>query len=177
MTRTLASTARRGAGILFDRGSRLAPATMDDDMILLVEDNDDDRDLALLAFKQARTPCELVAVADGEQALRILLPEGEGEREGAQAALNPTLLLLDLKLPKIDGLEVLRRIRAHPRTRHLPVVILTSSLEPSDLTESYRLGANSYLRKPVHFLDFVELAGMIGNYWCKFNQAPPVHAT
>lgn len=141
-------------------------------MILLVEDNDDDRDLALLAFKQAKVPGELVAVADGEQALQFLLPA----REEAQGRMGVGLVLLDLKLPKIDGLEVLRRIRAHPGTRYLPVVVLTSSLEEADLIESYRLGANSYLRKPVNFHDFVELAAAIGSYWGKFHQAPPVYA-
>jgi len=142
------------------------------DLLVLVEDNDDDRDLALLAFKQAKVPGELVAVADGEQALEFLLSEG-GVAPGKG---EPKLVLLDLKLPKVDGLEVLRRIRADSRTRYLPVVILTSSLEQADLIESYRLGANSYLRKPVNFLDFVELAERIGSYWGKFNQIPPANA-
>lgn len=141
-------------------------------MILLVEDNDDDRDLAVLAFKQAKVPGELMAVADGEQALEFLLPEGGN----TQARGELKLVLLDLKLPKVDGLEVLRRVRADSSTRYLPVVILTSSLEQADLIESYRLGANSYLRKPVNFLDFVELAERIGSYWVKFNQIPPAHA-
>jgi two-component system response regulator len=141
-------------------------------MILLVEDNDDDRDLALLAFKQAKVAGELVAVADGEQALEILLP-GDGNTQGKG---EPKLVLLDLKLPKVDGFEVLRRVRADSRTRYLPVVILTSSLEQADLIECYRLGANSYLRKPVNFLDFVELAERIGSYWIRFNQIPPAHA-
>jgi len=141
-------------------------------MILLVEDNDDDRDLALLAFRQAKVPYELAAVADGEQALQALLPQG-GAGQGGNTI---DLLLLDLKLPKIDGLEVLRRVRAHPRTRFLPVVILTSSLERSDVVECYRNGANSYLRKPVDFTDFVELAAAVGSYWEKYNQAPPAYA-
>ena len=141
-------------------------------MILMVEDNDDDRDLALLAFKQARVPGELVAVADGEQALEFLLPEGGCRSDRSE----PKVVLLDLKLPKVDGLEVLRRIRAHSCTKYLPVVILTSSLETVDLLECYRLGANSYLRKPVNFLDFVELAERIGSYWIKYNQIPPPHA-
>jgi two-component system response regulator len=141
-------------------------------MILLVEDNDDDRDLAVLAFKQARVPDEVVAVADGEQALEILLPAGVR----AQGKGEPRLVLLDLKLPKVDGTEVLQRVRADPRTRYLPVVILTSSLEQADLIECYRLGANSYLRKPVSFLNFVELAQLIGTYWLKFNQTPPAYA-
>lgn len=141
-------------------------------MILLVEDNEDDRDLALLAFRQAKAPYELSAVADGEQALQALLPEddtGQGEN-----AID--LVLLDLKLPKIDGLEVLRRVRAHPRTRYLPVVILTSSLERTDVVEGYRYGANSYLRKPVDFMEFVELAATIGSYWGKYNQVPQSYA-
>lgn len=142
------------------------------DLLVLVEDNDDDRDLALLAFKQAKVPGELVAVADGEQALEFLL----SERGAAPGKGEPKVVLLDLKLPKVDGLEVLRRIRADSRTRYLPVVILTSSLEQADLIESYRLGANSYLRKPVNFLDFVELAERIGSYWGKFNQIPPANA-
>jgi two-component system response regulator len=141
-------------------------------MILLVEDNDDDRDLAVLAFKQAKVPGDLVAVADGEQALEILFPAGAGARDKGELKL----VLLDLKLPKVDGLEVLRRVRAASRTRYLPVVILTSSLEQADLIECYRLGANSYLRKPVNFLDFVKLAERIGSYWVKFNQIPPAHA-
>ncbi len=142
------------------------------DLLVLVEDNDDDRDLALLAFKQAKVPGELVAVADGEQALEFLLSDG-GIALGKG---EPKVVLLDLKLPKVDGLEVLRRIRADSRTRYLPVVILTSSLEHADLIESYRLGANSYLRKPVNFLDFVELAERIGSYWGKFNHLPPANA-
>lgn len=141
-------------------------------MILLVEDNDDDRDLAILAFKQAKVPAELVAVADGEQTLEFLLPAGGGARSRGELKL----VLLDLKLPKVDGFEVLRRIRADIRTRYLPVVILTSSLEQADLIDSYRLGANSYLRKPVNFLDFVELAERIGSYWIRFNQIAPAHA-
>jgi two-component system, response regulator len=140
-------------------------------MILLVEDNDDDRDLAVLAFKQAKVAVELVAVADGEQALERLLPSGGG----TQPASETKLVLLDLKLPKIDGTEVLRRIRADSRTRYLPVVILTSSLEKADLIECYRLGANSYLRKPVNFQDFVELAQLVGSYWGQVNQVPPAH--
>ena len=144
------------------------------DLLVLVEDNDDDRDLALLAFKQAKVPGELVAVADGEQALAFLLSDGGGAPGKGKG--EPKVVLLDLKLPKVDGLEVLRRIRADSRTRYLPVVILTSSLEQADLIESYRLGANSYLRKPVNFLDFVELAERIGSYWGKFNQIPPANA-
>jgi two-component system response regulator len=141
-------------------------------VLVLVEDNDDDRELALLAFRQAKVAAELVAVADGEQALDYLFTDGSV----APGKGELKVVLLDLKLPKIDGLEVLRRIRAHWRTRHLPVVILTSSLEQTDLIESYRLGANSYLRKPVNFGDFVELAGNIGNYWGRFNQTPPANA-
>jgi two-component system response regulator len=142
------------------------------DLLVLVEDNDDDRELAVLAFSQAKVPGQLVALADGEQALEYLLPETAVAPGGDEAKV----VLLDLKLPKIDGLEVLRRMRADSRTRHVPVVILTSSIEQADLLESYRLGANSYLRKPVNFGDFVKLAGLIGSYWVKSNQMPPPDA-
>jgi two-component system response regulator len=141
-------------------------------MILLVEDNDDDRDLANLAFKQAKVAGRLLAVADGEQALTFLLPAEGGARDKDETKV----VLLDLKLPKIDGFEVLRRLRADRRTRYLPVVILSSSMEQADLIECYRLGANSYLRKPVNFPDFVELAERVGSYWLKFNQTVPAHA-
>jgi two-component system response regulator len=145
---------------------------MDGDMILLVEDNDDDRELAMLAFKRAKVPNTLATVADGEEALDYLLPAGASTN--SMGALK--LVLLDLKLPKIDGIEVLRRIRADARTRYLPVVILTSSLEQADLATCYRLGANSYLHKPVDFLDFAELAERIAGYWIACNEIPPPHA-
>lgn len=146
---------------------------MSENLILLVEDNDDDRELAVLAFKQAQSDSALVALEDGLQALDYLFdPERFTTNEGSGM---PKLVLLDLKMPKIDGLEVLRRLRADPRTHFIPVVILTSSMEQSDIIEAYSLGANSYLRKPVDFLDFVNVARQISAYWLTLNQAMPVH--
>jgi two-component system response regulator len=146
---------------------------MSENQILLVEDNDDDRELAILAFRQLPVSNELVAVEDGQQALDYLLA---AERlEASDGSGMPKLVLLDLKMPKIDGLEVLRRLRAEPRTRFLPVVILTSSMEQSDIIQAYSLGANSYVRKPVDFLDFVEVARQISGYWLTLNQALSVH--
>jgi two-component system response regulator len=146
---------------------------MGENLILLVEDNDDDRELAVLAFRQATVNSRLLALADGQQALDYLFAE---ERHAAiDGAGLPRLILLDLKMPKVDGLEVLRRLRADPRTRCLPVVVLTSSMEQSDMIEAYGLGANSYLRKPVDFLDFVEVARQIGKYWITLNQTLSFH--
>jgi len=147
---------------------------MSENLVLLVEDNDDDRELALLAFKQAPVSNDLVALTDGLQALDYLFAD-ERFAAGDGSGL-PKLVLIDLKMPKIDGLEVLRRLRSDRRTRLLPVVILTSSMEQSDIIEAYRLGANSYLRKPVDFLDFVRVAGQISEYWLTLNQSPPAHA-
>jgi two-component system response regulator len=145
-----------------------------ENLILLVEDNDDDRELALLAFKQAQADTALLALEDGLQALSYLFAD---ERFAtAEGNGMPKLVLLDLKMPKIDGLEVLRRLRADQRTHFLPVVILTSSMEQSDIIEAYGLGANSYLRKPVDFLDFVDVARQISAYWLTLNQAMPVHS-
>jgi CheY-like chemotaxis protein len=141
--------------------------------ILMVEDDPKDVELTLTALEEYNLANEVVVTRDGEQALDYLYCRGEYK---TRSSGNPAVMLLDLKLPKVDGLEVLRRIRADSRTRYLPVVILTSSLEQADLIESYRLGANSYLRKPVNFLDFVELAERIGSYWGKFNQIPPANA-
>ena len=147
---------------------------MSEPKILLVEDNDDDRELAVLAFKQSPVASDLVALEDGRQALDYLFAE---ERFMAVDGSGlPKLVLLDLKMPKVDGLEVLRRLRAERRTRFLPVVILTSSMEQSDMIEAYGLGANSYLRKPVDFLDFVEVARQLSRYWLTLNQTLPVHA-
>jgi len=146
---------------------------MSENQILLVEDNDDDRELAILAFRQMPAGNVLVAVEDGQQALDYLFAD---ERFAASDGSGmPRLVLLDLKMPKIDGLEVLRRVRADPRTHFLPIVILTSSMEQSDIIQAYSLGANSYLRKPVDFLDFVEVARQISGYWLGLNQALPVH--
>lgn len=139
--------------------------------ILLVEDNPDDRELTLLAFKEARILNEVVICNDGEEALEFLF--ATGAYSGRDVRVMPQVILLDLKLPKVDGLEVLKRLRADPRTRLLPVVVLTTSREQKDVVESYRLGANSYVRKPVDFSQFVEASRQLGLYWLVLNEAPP----
>jgi two-component system response regulator len=140
---------------------------MNGEPILLVEDNPDDVAFTLRAFKKNNISNEIVVAADGEQALALLLAED------ATPPLRPGLVLLDVKLPKIDGLEVLRRLRADPRTQLLPVVVLTTSNEERDIVESYRLGANSYVRKPVVFSEFLNAANVLGMYWLLVNQPPP----
>ncbi len=145
---------------------------MTDRAILLVEDNRDDEALTLRAFKKHNITNQVVVARDGAEALEYLF--GTGRYAGRDMELMPQLILLDLKLPKVDGLEVLRQIRADDRTRLLPVVVLTSSTEERDLVESYRLGANSYVRKPVDFTQFVEAARQLGLYWLLMNQPPPV---
>ena len=140
---------------------------MNNKPILLVDDNPDDVTFTLRAFKKNNFSNEIVVASDGEQALQILLPEN------AVPAFQPSLVLLDIKLPKVDGLEVLRRIRADARTRSLPVVVLTTSSEDTDIATSYRLGANSFVRKPVVFSDFVNAASMLGMYWLLVNQPAP----
>ena len=134
-----------------------------DAVILLVEDNPDDEALTRRALQRNNVKNELIVARDGQEALDYLLGGGR----------LPHLILLDLKLPKIDGLEVLRRLRADERTRLLPVVILTSSNEERDLVSSYRLGANSYVRKPVDFNEFSEAARQLGLYWLLLNEPPP----
>jgi two-component system response regulator len=138
--------------------------------ILLVEDNPDDRELTLRALEKNKILNPVRVAEDGVQALDILLRRGEHAGDGISL---PALVLLDLKLPKIDGLEVLKAIRADPRTRLLPVVVLTSSKEEQDLIASYTLGANSYIRKPVDFAKFIEAVRQLGYYWLILNEAPP----
>ena len=145
---------------------------MTDRAILLVEDNPDDEALTLRAFKKHNITNEVVVAHDGAEALEYLF--GTGRYAGRDLDVTPQLILLDLKLPKVDGLEVLRQLRADDRTRLLPVVVLTSSTEERDLVESYRLGANSYVRKPVDFTQFAEAARQLGLYWLLMNQPPPV---
>jgi two-component system response regulator len=140
---------------------------MNNNPILLVDDNPDDVTFTLRAFKQNNISNRIVVATDGEQALQILLPED------AARQFQPALVLLDVKLPKVDGLEVLRRIRADPRTQSLPVVVLTTSSEETDIITSYRLGANSFVRKPVVFSDFLSAASMLGMYWLLVNQPAP----
>ena len=139
--------------------------------ILLVEDNPDDVDLTLHAFQESQSANEIVVVRDGAEALEYLFVSGR--YAARDASLVPEVVLLDLKLPKVDGLEVLRRIRAHTRTRRLPVVILTSSKEEQDVLRSYDLGANSFVRKPVDFVQFIEAARQLGLYWLVLNEASP----
>ena len=138
--------------------------------ILLVEDNPDDEALTLRALDKNNVANEVVVAHDGVEALDYLF--GTGPYQGRDTHQLPQVVLLDLKLPRLDGLEVLRRIRAEPVTRLLPVVVLTSSKEDSDLVDSYRLGANSYVRKPVDFVAFVEAARQLGLYWLMLNELP-----
>jgi CheY-like chemotaxis protein len=140
--------------------------------ILLVEDNPDDEELTLMALRENNIPNRVVIAHDGTEALDYLF--GTGVHAGRDSAALPSVILLDLNLPKIDGLEVLRRIRADERTRRLPVVILTSSNEEQDLLECYNRGCNSYVRKPVSFPEFVEATGQLGRYWLLLNETPPV---
>ena len=138
--------------------------------ILLIEDNPDDETLTRRAFAKNKITNPVVVAHDGAEALEYLFDEGI---HAAGASGLPILILLDLKLPKIDGLTVLRRLRADPRTRLLPVVILTSSGEQQDLVEGYGLGANSYIRKPVDFAQFMEAVRQLGLYWLVLNTPPP----
>ena len=140
---------------------------MNSGTILLVEDNPDDVLFTIRAFEKNSILNEVVVAVDGEQALRMLLPTG------GDTPLQPALILLDVKLPKVDGLEVLRRIRADPRTSSLPVVVLTTSSEERDIMESYRLGANSFVRKPVVFGEFVDATKVLGLYWLLVNEPAP----
>lgn len=134
--------------------------------ILLVEDNEDDIQLTLRALERNKILNRVRIARDGVEALQLL------HGAGAEAVL-PTLVLLDLKLPKVNGLEVLKAVRQHPGTRLLPVVVLTSSKEEQDLIASYSLGANSYIRKPVDFDKFMEAVRQLGLYWLMINEAPP----
>jgi two-component system response regulator len=143
---------------------------MSDKVILLVEDNPDDEMLTIRALKKNNVFNEVVVAHDGVEALDYLF--GTGIHAGRDSNNPPALILLDLKLAKIDGLEVLRRLRADPRTRRLPIVILTSSKEEQDLFKSYDLGANSYIRKPVDFDQFVEAVRQLGLYWLVLNEPP-----
>lgn len=144
---------------------------MNDKVILLVEDNPDDEALTLRALKKNNILNGVVVAHDGVEALDYLF--GTGTHAGRNPSPLPQVVLLDLKLPKVDGLEVLRRIRADERTKLLPVVVLTSSKEEQDLLKSYSLHANSYVRKPVDFTQFTEAVRQLGLYWLVLNEAPP----
>jgi two-component system, response regulator len=143
---------------------------MSDRIILLVEDNTDDEELTLRAFKKNKIANGIVVVRDGAQALDYFF--GSGSSSGRPVSAMPAVILLDLKLPKVDGLEVLRRLRADARTKLLPVVILTSSKEEQDIVNGYTLGANSYIRKPVDFEKFAQAIGQLGLYWLVLNELP-----
>jgi two-component system, response regulator len=144
---------------------------MSDKVILLVEDNPDDELLTLRALRKNNVLNKVVVAHDGVEALDYLF--GTGGHSGRDTAIMPQLILLDLKLPKIDGLEVLKSLRADERTRLLPVVILTSSREEQDMLDGYGLGANSYVRKPVNFEQFVQAIEQLKLYWLILNEAPP----
>jgi two-component system response regulator len=139
-------------------------------IILLVEDNPDDEVLTRRALKKNNIGNEVVVARDGAEALDYLF--GTGTYQGRDLSIMPQVVLLDLKLPKVDGLEVLRQIRADERTKFLPVVILTSSREQRDLIDGYGYGANSYIRKPVDFAQFVEAVRQLGLYWLVLNEIP-----
>jgi two-component system response regulator len=143
----------------------------EESVILLVEDNPDDQALTERALRRNNIRNTVVVARDGAEALDWLF--GRGQYAGRDPAQLPALILLDLKLPKVDGLEVLRQLRADARTRLAPVVILTSSREEQDLTQGYSLGANSYIRKPVDFAQFVDAVRQLGLYWLVLNERPP----
>ena len=142
-------------------------------LILLVEDNPDDAELTLRAFEESDTLTQIAVVADGQQALDYLFAEGSDV--DLDAKVMPDIVLLDLNLPRVDGLGVLHRIRSDSRTRRLPVVILTSSTEESDIIRSYDLGANSFVQKPVDFVEFLNAAQQLGFYWLGLNEPPPLN--
>jgi two-component system, response regulator len=143
---------------------------MTDGVILLVEDSEDDADLTLRAFRRSNILNQVVVVRDGAEALDYL--HGTGRYDGSQPPV-PILMILDLNLPKISGLDVLRRTRADGRTRFLPTVILTTSVENEDVINSYALGANAYVQKPVSFEDFLAAASKLGMFWLLANVRPP----
>ena len=139
--------------------------------ILLVEDNDDDAELTEMAFREAKVANPLMRIKDGVEALDYLL--GRGQHAGRDVSDAPAVVLLDLKLPRLNGLEVLEEIRGDERTRHLPVVILTSSVEEQDRLTAYKHHANSYVQKPVDYDHFVTAARQLGLYWTLLNVPPP----
>lgn len=144
---------------------------MENKIILLIEDNLDDVDLTLHALKKNNIKNEVIVVNDGAAALDYLF--GTGKYSGRDLSVMPAIILLDIKLPKIDGLEVLERIRKNPLTQYIPVTILTSSKEEMDIIKGYRYGVNSYVRKPVDFIQFTEAVNSLGLYWLLLNEPPP----
>jgi two-component system, response regulator len=138
--------------------------------ILVIEDNDYDAELTLRALRQNNLANKITRIADGQEALDLLLPPELSD--ATEMKVRPKVILLDLKLPGLSGLEVLQAIKTDPRTRHIPVVVLTSSTEEKDIIESYKLGVNSYIAKPVEFDSFMETVKNLGLYWLLINQAP-----
>jgi two-component system, response regulator len=138
--------------------------------ILLIEDNTDDIELTLRAFKKNNLKNEIIVLKDGEQALEYI--NGTGKFSNRDTDKQPAIILLDLKLPKIDGIEVLKNIKANPKMKIVPVIILTSSLEEKDIMNGYSFGANSYIRKPVDFNQFIETVQHMGLYWLLLNELP-----
>ncbi len=138
--------------------------------ILLIEDNEDDIELTQLAFKENKFANRIKVIMDGENALNFLLRK-EGNRE-MDSIGRPTFILLDINLPKVDGLEILEHIKKDPHIKHIPVVMLTTSKQDEDILKSYELGANSFVRKPVNYQDFVKVINNLGIYWLAINQSP-----
>lgn len=143
---------------------------MSDKFIFLVEDNPDDEELTLRAFKKGHVSNPIIVARDGVEALDFMF--GNGKFSGRDLSDMPQIVLLDLKLPKINGLEVLQRLRANPSTKFVPVIIFTSSSEEEDIVSSYQFGANSYIRKPVDFQGFADAVHQLGLYWMVLNQTP-----
>lgn len=144
---------------------------MSEKMILLVEDNPDDEELTIRALRQAKIANEIVVARDGSEALDFMF--GKGKYERRDLGRMPAVVLLDLKLPKLSGLDVLQRLRADARSKLIPVVVLTSSSEEEDMLRSYQSGANSYVRKPVEFGSFANAVSQLGLYWVLLNEPPP----
>jgi len=140
-------------------------------MIMVVEDNPDDEELTLRALRQAKIANEIVVTRDGNEALEFVF--GKGQYAGRNLERMPAVILLDLKLPKLSGLEVLKQLRSDHRTKLIPVVVLTSSSEDEDMLRSYQVGANSYVRKPVEFSSFANAVSQLGMYWLLLNETPP----
>jgi len=143
-------------------------------MIMLVEDNPDDEELTLRALRKAKIANEVVVTRDGNEALEFLF--GSGPYVGRDLSRMPAVVLLDLKLPKLNGIDVLKRLRSDPRTKHLAIVVLTSSSEDEDKVRSYDSGANSYVRKPVESAAFIEAVTRLGVYWILYNESPQTPA-
>jgi two-component system response regulator len=146
---------------------------MKSNMIMVVEDNRDDEELTMRALKKAALNSKIVVTRDGSEAIDFLF--GLGQYSGRNLDDMPGVILLDLKLPKLNGIDVLKRMRADPRTRLVPVVMLTSSSEDEDILRCYESGANSYVRKPVEFSAFITAVSQLGSYWMGCNEQPPLH--